>query len=48
MSVETMSDRDLIEAGNELERRKRKARALLADTTATEAQEQDDKIEFEE
>ena len=50
MSVETMSDRDLIEAGNELERRKRKARALLADTTATEAQEQpqDDKIEFED
>ena len=52
MSVETMSDRDLIEAGNELERRKRKARALLADTTATEAQEQpqeqDDKIEFDE
>jgi hypothetical protein len=45
-----MSDRDLIEAGNELERRKNKARALLADTTATEAQEQpqDDKIEFEE
>ena len=50
MSVETMSDRDLIEAGNELERRKKKARVLLADTTATEAQEQpqDDKIEFEE
>jgi hypothetical protein len=52
MSVETMSDRDLIEAGNELERRKKKARALLADTTATEAHteetEQDDKIEFEE
>ena len=48
-TLATASNADLMA---EVNRRKKQARALLADTTATEAQEQpqeqDDKIEFEE
>ena len=51
LGVETMSDHELIEAENELARRKKKARALLADTSATETPTEDvedDKIVFED
>ena len=48
--VNTLATVSNAELTAEVNRRKKQARALLADTTATEAQEQpqDDKIEFEE
>ena len=50
VAVNTLATVSNAELTAEVNRRKKQARALLADTTATEAQEQpqDDKIEFEE
>lgn len=51
VAVNTLASVSNAELTAEVNRRKKQARALLADTTATEAQEQqeqDDKIEFEE